>query len=336
MNIRMMTIFLSVGWLIGLAGCSDSGNDGTLANPGFGIAAGETDSESGAGEGDPVVSRLTIEPREPVSRSRVRAVVDIDGGWKSMEYVWDLNGEVFGTNSAEVVLPVISTGDKISVRVTPTSNQGVVSESRTASLAVRNQAPLLTGLAIELVPEGAEWSGEGELWKAAVGVEDPDGDDVDIEYRWFVDGVLSDVEEEYFPVARLTRGNKLEVQVRAHDGRTWSNRAHSGEVEVGNSPPTIVSTPPRPDERGRFRYPLEVEDADGDHNFRFALGKAPDGMEIDSVEGIVSWVPTLSQTGRHDIEVIVTDVGGAEAKQEFSISLTERVETDESYPASPR
>ena len=323
-----------------LVACGGGDTDGP-ADAGFGGAGQRashlgTELDSALDEGLPIISRLTIEPREPVSRTRVRADLEVDGAWESMEYVWDLNGEVFGANSAEVTLPIISTGDTISVRVVPTSRGGVVSEPKTATLIVRNQAPLLTGLSIDFVPEGSEWSGEGEIWRARVDVEDPDGDDVDLEFEWFVNGVRSDTTGEFFPADQLTRGDRLEVKVRAYDGRRWSGAARSGSIEVGNMPPQIVSVPPLPEADGRFYYAVEVEDADGDHNFRFALEQAPTGMEIDSVDGIVTWTPGISQTGRHPVELVVTDESGAEARQSFSLALTRRSDSGRSYPAAKR
>lgn len=336
MRTTLVTVLAGVACCIFLGGCSGS-DDELNHDPGFGVRSDGENSSSAAGDpGDgepPLITRLAIEPRSPVSREPVRAVLEVDGHWNSMEYVWDLNGQRFGKNSAEVMLPVISTGDTISVRVVPSKN-GVASEAKVAHLLVRNQRPMLMGVAIVAVPDGSELNENGELWQASAKIEDPDGDEVDVEYRWYVNGVLSDSEGEFFPAERLSRGDKLEVRVRAHDGRSWSSVVRSGEIEVGNAPPAIVSLPPRPDKDGGFRYSIQVEDPDGDHNFRFKLVEAPDGMEIDSVDGVVTWTPTLSQAGRHDVEVVVTDEAGAEARQEFSIALTKQ--TESSFPASPR
>jgi hypothetical protein len=299
--------------------------------------AGEAGDRRSPGEDDvdPVVESVRFEPAQPASRARLRAVVKISGRWTSAEFEWDVNGQTFASNTSQVVLPVIATGDIVSVRVVPV--RGVRrGEEKVVSVRVRNQSPMLLGLQIERAEAGSASSSDAEMWRAAVRAEDPDGDPLEIEYRWSVNGVASRVRGELFPVADLTRGDRLEVSVRVFDGSVWSPPARSGQVEVGNSPPTIVSRPPRPDALGNFRYQIRAEDSDGDLNIRFSLRKAPQGMRIDEINGIVTWRPNTDQAGRHAIEVVATDEGGAESTQSFSLALVRRSDADNPGPAAAR
>ncbi len=343
---RRGLFLLALGALLA-SGCSDSESPEAEGAPVLSVfetgRAGQDDDgvvrriPGDDADADPVVESLRFEPADPVSRGRIRAMAEISGSWTSLEYQWDVNGEPLAANAAEVVLPVIAKGDAVTVRVVPVrgTRRG---EARSWSVRVRNQPPILQGLSIEratLDPFEAESDEAREMWRAAVRAEDPDGDEVEIQHRWFVNGRLSEIDGELFPVDRLVRDDRVEVEVRAFDGRVWSPPARSGEVTVGNSPPTIVSRPPRPDATGRFRYQVEVEDPDGDRSFRYALREGPQGMQIDELGGVVSWRPDSDQAGRHTVEIVVTDEGGAEASQSFSIALVARTE-DGPGPAAAR
>ena len=275
----------------------------------------------------------------------MQARVEVDGEWSSIRYEWRLNGQSFGPNAAEVVLPTLSSGDEIRLRVTP-YRAAARGESFEIGSRVLNQKPIVRNLSLERVKAddlGPDFDldpdldeAQAGLWRVVARVEDPDDDDVEIEYRWWLNGVESDVEGASFPASQLTRGDRLEVELRASDGELWSAPTRSGEIEVGNAPPSIVSLPPRPDPSGFFEYAIRAEDPDGDENLRFALATAPRGMQIDEVSGVVRWRPSADQAGRHPIEVVVRDGRGGEATQSFSLALVGVTESDAPGPAAAR
>jgi len=275
---------------------------------------------------DPVVQRIEFEPREPESRERFEAIVGVSGDWSSLQYVWMRNGEKFGPNAAEVVLPRLSTGDVIAVRVTPYQGdrpgRGLVMDS-----PVRNQRPRLSALSIERV-EASESSGaQDERWRGEVRADDPDGDAIEIEYRWIVNGETSEIEDEFFPASQLKKGDRIGLRARAFDGRAWSRAAHSGEIVIGNSLPVIVSAPPRPGANGFFSYAVRAKDTGDVDEFRYSLRRSPRGMKIDESSGLVTWMPASDQAGRHEVEVVVHDRDGGEATQSFSLALVQSSET---------
>lgn len=199
-------------------------------------------------------------------------------------------------------------------------------------IGVQNRAPMVRSLGIERLAQDEGPDAGMEYWRAVASTSDADGDSVTVEYEWLVNGVPTEGEHDLFPVMRLAQGDQLQVVVQAYDGEVSSPKVRSGSVEVGNTPPAIVSRPPRPDANGFFRYQVEVEDADGDGEFRFELRTAPEGMKLNEESGLVTWRPNPDQAGRHDVEVVVQDDGGAEAFQAFSIALI--TETDDSVPAA--
>ena len=200
---------------------------------------------------------------------------------------------------------------------------------------VQNQRPRIRILSMEPAETNELAGVDGARWRAAVLAEDSDGDRLEIEYRWFVNGEKSDIENEFYPIGKLKRGDRIAVRARAFDGRAWSASVRSGEIEIGNSLPTIVSVPPRPDSSGFFRYLLDVEDSGDEKKLRFALRKSPRGMQIGERSGEVTWQPTSDQAGRHDVEIVVRDEEGGEATQAFSLALV-AVSEPGPGPASPR
>ncbi len=172
------------------SGCSGSEQPEVAQTPIISVFASQAAAGDGGEAGDrrspgeddvdPVVESVRFEPAQPASRGRLRAVAKISGRWTSAEYEWDVNGQRFGSNTAQVVLPVIATGDTVSVRVVPV--RGVQrGEEWLASVRIRNQSPILLGLGIEPAEAEKAGSSDTEMWRAVVRAEDPDGDSLEID-----------------------------------------------------------------------------------------------------------------------------------------------------------
>ncbi len=215
-------------------------------------------------------------------------------------------------------------------RVDSGKARGVVS-------VVQNRRPHIQILSMEPSGTNEVVGSDRATWRAAVLAEDPDGDSLEIEYRWFVNGVRTEIEDEFYPTDSLKRGDRISVSARVFDGQVWSGSVRSRKVEIGNILPSIVSVPPRPDATGFFRYLVSVEDTGGKGNLRFSLRKSPRGMQIGERSGEVTWRPGSDQAGRHDVEIVVRDGDGGEATQAFSLALVSVSEPDSGPgPASPR
>jgi len=95
-----------------------------------------------------------------------------------------------------------------------------------------------------------------------------------------------------------------------------------GSVETANTAPQIISAPEifaKAD--NAYIYKVSSIDNDGD-SLSYSLTAAPSGMEVNPQTGTISWVPTASQGGEHDVTVNITD-GKETAAQSFKV----RVET---------
>lgn len=310
-------------WLVGCSGSEEK----KAAGPVVSVFQNDAGTGRQASPGtprrpgqDPIVEGVVFEPPAPESLLRIRAIPRVSGEWTSLIYEWSVNGESFGENAARVPLPELSRGDKVGLRITPFRDDRE-GRSFETSLTVANQKPRIRGVTIDRVEDEERAASAGEQWKAVVDAEDPDGDRVEIEYRWFVNGNPVENEEATFAAGDLHPGDHLGVHARAYDGRVWSDDFNSGEIEVGNVPPSIVSIPPRPDATGYFRYVVKVADAKDPSTLHFELRKAPPGMKIDERSGVVTWDPDTDQAGRHEVEIVVRDEQGSEATQDFSLAL---------------
>lgn len=91
---------------------------------------------------------------------------------------------------------------------------------------------------------------------------------------------------------------------------------------LGNEPVVIVSDYKSTAIVGvLYNYQVEVDD-DGKTELVFELVVAPEGMTIDRSTGLVSWTPTESQIGEHEVNIKVSD-GWYKDNQEFSIEVSQ-------------
>src|SRR5205823_5706662 len=107
------------------------------------------------------------------------------------------------------------------------------------------------------------------------------------------------------------------VAFRVEDGR-GGVATQSYFVAVNASaldrPPVLTSTPSFAATAGQlYTYAVVASDPDGDV-LSFRLDKAPAGMTIDPVTGLVQWTPTEAQAGLQPVIVVAEDPAGAVAR----------------------
>lgn len=94
-------------------------------------------------------------------------------------------------------------------------------------------------------------------------------------------------------------------------------------VEPVNDAPTITS---RPSDTTRvwakYTYDVEAKDPDPGDVLAYSLEGAPDGMTINSENGLIEWLPTSAQAGKYDITVKVADSGKVRATDAQTFTLT--------------
>lgn len=319
------TIALSGALL--LAGCEEppkTASGRSMSAPAEAPAAAAR--EAGPNEPPRVVS-LSITPSDPLPRQVVQAqasVEDPDGDSTHLRYSWRVNGELLAATGASVPLPDLAKDASIEV-------QAVASDGRSESApafaraTVANRAPLIS----EVQFDRADEVRAGDPLVAVVTADDPDGDEVELSYRWTVNDrmVERDDASNSFDTTSLKRGDQIAVRVIASDGEDESEAFSPPSLVLGNGAPKITSTPPPGmGADGIYRYAVEASDPDRDRSLRYELSAGPDGARVDPVSGEITWTPTFQQAGVHPIEVLVRDGHGGEVKQRFEVTVKAVVE----------
>ena len=267
----------------------------------------------------PLVESIRFEPEEPISGDRVRALVEASDGDDdsiSFRYEWTLAGETLDVDGSELNLTGAQKGDYLELRVWANDGQ-VEGADESESIRIGNSPPSLDRITIE--PSRAIVAGTDIV--ARPDARDADGDALTFRYEWTVDGRSVYEDGSVLSTRKLRRGQVAQVSVVAHDGEDASETLQSPELPIANAPPRIVSQPGAPPDGGVFRYQVRAEDPDGDEDFQFELEQAPDGMQVDSTKGIITWEPAPDQSGTHDVFVTVDDLHGGRIQQRFEVTV---------------
>jgi RHS repeat-associated protein len=92
-------------------------------------------------------------------------------------------------------------------------------------------------------------------------------------------------------------------------------------VRAGNVPPVISTVPPTLASVGQiYNYSVRASDVDGDP-LKYSFTRAPQGMTINTVTGLVQWTPLTRQVGLQDVEIVVEDGQSGKATQTFRIEV---------------
>lgn len=294
------------------------GAQGPVPVAGSGASAGLT------GNRPAVVRSARIHPTPLTRREPISVVVeaeDPDGGAVALGYQWYVNGEALEGQTGPTLSPeLVERSDEVSVEVTPSDAKGAGTPYRTAEALVANTPPRVTRIVYKPSPVQV-----GDRVTAMPESEDPDGDNVSYQYRWFHNG------EEYLradydalETDEFTRGDRIVLEVTPSDGIDVGEVRRSDPVMIENSPPHITSQPPRAMVDGKFSYQVSATDRDGDE-LRFSLDAAPSGMTIDPRTGALEWTIAGNVTGTHEVRIAVHDGHVTDPTvQEFTLALNPR------------
>jgi len=90
-----------------------------------------------------------------------------------------------------------------------------------------------------------------------------------------------------------------------------------------NNKPIIGSTPETDAKVGmEYTYEIDATDPDVDDVLTYSLTEKPTGMTINATTGAISWTPTVSQAGDHQVTIEVSD-GKVSVFQTFTITVAE-------------
>ncbi len=321
----MLPWALGLGLLCGACtGESGSSRDGAGAEgtgrprpvAGSGSSAGLTENRPA------VVLSAHVQPDPLTRREPISVFVeaqDPDGGAVTLAYQWFRNGELLQGQANPALSPeLVERGDLVSAEITPFDAKGAGIPYRTAEALVVNTPPKVTRIAYKPTPVRV-----GDRVTAMPESEDPDGDNVSYQYRWFHNGEeFLRADYDALDTAAFVRGDEIVLEVTPSDGIDDGEVQRSNPVKVENSPPEITSLPPREIVDGLFSYRVTATDRDGDE-LTFALEAAPPGMTIDPKTGALVWKITGQVTGTHEVQIAVRDGHVPEPTvQEFKVALS--------------
>ncbi len=279
-------------------------------------------SSQSVGNHPPVIRAVVIQPRPLILTDRVVAQVeaqDIDRNPLRFRYQWRINEHVVdGQDGEQLPLNLLKQGDQVSVQVWP--HDGVVEGTpvTSESAVVGNTPPVVRALTFS--PSAVF---PGVRVQVQADVAEPDGDSVQVAYRWFKNNkVVGEGTNRELDTTGYVRGDLVMVEVIATDRGGSGPALRSDILEVGNTPPQILSMPDKVVSGNLYRYQVQAADAESDPLI-FSLAAAPEGMTIDPQGGLLTWTVRPSHTGPQPVRIVVKDSQGASASQEFELTATE-------------
>lgn len=322
MRVRVALATLMVSSAAWIAAC---GGDEGDPDPSRSLAAGRQRADTAAAAAAetnraPTIDGVSFNPPQPLSEGTLEALVDAsdpDGNLVQLRYRWSVNGRELSAGSTSAVqLPVLERGDRVELVVTASDGR-LESEPFRASVRTDNLPPQITFLYV--TPQNKKIR-RGDVLTAVPEALDPEGDHIEYTYEWRVNGVKAG-DDRQFDTKKLRRGDEITVRVLANDGNAESQPRELEKITLINSAPTIVKLPELKHQGGTLAYQFEAEDAEGDRNLRFFLAEAPDGMEIDSFTGLLTWRPRADQAGKHLVKVGVKDSEGDASQFEWEVTV---------------
>jgi hypothetical protein len=314
-----LRIFSSIGFAVvfgcALVACGSGDEAKTPAGPE--LSAKPIASSSNRA---PAIDRIRFDPDTPVAGDRIRAVVvarDPDGDETEIGYRWLVDGETVAVSGPELDLGEFAGAAEIEVVATASDASSESAEMR-SSVTVSDRPPVVVGLTLK----PGEKVSPGDPIVAKVTTRDPDGDSIEIEYEWTINGDRAGELGNEISTAGLRMGDEIQVRITAMSRDLRSEVFESDPVRVGSTHPEIVSNPPSLRDGGAFVYDVEALDPDGDRILRYRLDAAPDGMTVDPVVGRVEWHPSVEQAGVHEVAVVVIDSAGLETSQRFHVTVS--------------
>ena len=300
-------IFLAISLVLNLSGCSEEIAGVPLSSVGGeGVAISIKPGEKSVSTEGKI--SVKIIPQNPNVKDELQAITT---GGQNVSYRWEKNDDEIDGVNASVLKGGFLMGDMVTVKVFMEGGEA------TDSVVIGNALPIITDVTIT-----PEYIYSGTDIHIEVKVEDPDHDETNLTYTWFVNG--GEVLYEKAPALKsdkFERGDNVSFQVIPSDGKDDGNVFNSALMTIPNGVPLFLSSPPSTFKSHRYNYKVRVEDPDGDH-LEFRLSEAPDGMVIDPETGEITWDITENVEGEHTVEIVVEDDFGGEGFQKYALTIT--------------
>src|SRR5438874_3595125 len=262
--------------------------------------------------------------------------VDIQGEDKEgdpiqYEYQWIVNGlPVPAATGPQFLTAQLKKGDEIGVELIPSDGKVNGAVFKTASVTVGNTAPRIDEIHMEPVSVH-----RGEILKARVVARDPDGDPVQLSYKWFRNGKeLPGQQTDTLDTKPFHKKDVLRVLVTASDGQAARDPILGMPVTIENAPPRFTSTPSTALNNGQYLYQVTATDPDEDP-ISYELKEAPSGMTIEAATGKLVWKLTPETKGKHHVLIVAKDNENAHTEQDFDLEGKTAAQLEAQPTATP-
>ncbi len=147
---------------------------------------------------------------------------------------------------------------------------------------------------------------------------DPDGQDLDFDYRWEVDGQKVAVRGGELELGDYARGQQVTVTMTVSDG-SLEKSLSTEPITIVNAPPQFKTDPAKIKNVEGFR--VVAEDPDGDE-IAWSLEGAPPQMSIDP-RGVLHWKGSETDVaGTYTVKIKASDPGGEVGTIELPIDVS--------------
>ena len=256
---------------------------------------------------------------------------DKEGDPIQYQYQWIVNGlPAPAATGPQFLTAQLKKGDEIVVELIPSDGKVNGAVFKTSLVMVGNTAPQVDEIHMEPAPVH-----RGEIIKARVVAHDPDGDPVQLSYKWFRNGKeLPGPQTDTLDTNAFRKKDVLRVLVTPSDGQAARDPIFGMPVTIENAPPRFTSTPSTALNNGQYLYQVIATDPDEDP-ISYELKEAPSGMSIDAATGKLVWKLTPESKGKHHVVIIAKDNDNAQTDQDFELEGQTAAQLEAQTPTTP-
>jgi RHS repeat-associated protein len=221
------------------------------------------------------------------------------------------------TINSAIVIPAIDNSFIHSLTLAPGSN--IISFVATDEAGnIETQSITVTLSSLPVITSTPITSGDvGTQYNYDVNANDPDGNLLTYRFNSSPSGMIISSISGLITWVPTAKG-PYAVTVQVDDG-VGGTVTQSFNILVANRSPSIISTPVTTgNDNSPYTYDADATDPDGD-DLLYSLETRPTGMTIDSVTGVINWLPDA--TGDFDVTVRVGDGDSGTDTQSFMITI---------------
>lgn len=239
----------------------------------------------------------------------------------SIAYEWTINkGIIQDVKDETLPTSYFSKGDRITCTITAEDSLGRKSKPYSLGpIVIKNSPPVITW---------ADFAQTDSIYKGVdlsldIETEDIDGDDIDVQYTWYIDNEPVS-EDEVLDGDLMEAGKSVKVELVPFDGDTTGEVFEiTRPIITQNLPPKIIGTPQPVLTDTLITCKINAEDPDGDP-ITYSIKEGPPGLIIDKT-GMIRWKsPSVNKDTIYHITVKITDPTGAGREIKIPLSITRK------------